>query len=201
MVAGFVTFALAILAGIPLVIAGGWVIVAIGLVSLVCGYIYTGGPAPLAYKGLGDLFVILFFGVVAVGGVFYIHTKTYNLDALVAGLQIGFLCTVLIAINNLRDRAQDALVNKKTLAVRLGERGARLEIVALYACTFLLNIYWYRHGQSFAAGMSFVSLPLAILLVRNIWSTSPGPIFNIFLAQASLIHLLFGLLFSLGMVL
>src|SRR5690606_6686839 len=113
-------FVAALLLGIPLVVVGGWPIVVIGLSSLLMGYCYTGGPFPLAYKGLGDLFVILFFGIIAVSGVYYLQTLSWSIFAVVAGVQIGSLAAVLIAINNLRDLEQDRIANKQTLAVRLG---------------------------------------------------------------------------------
>ncbi|PCI27500.1 1,4-dihydroxy-2-naphthoate octaprenyltransferase [Candidatus Kaiserbacteria bacterium] len=110
MAMGFVSFLIAIVCGIPLVMQGGWVIAGIGVVSLICGYAYTGGPYPLAYRGLGDLFVIIFFGIVAVGGVYYLHTEGFHLDALVAGLQVGLLCTVLIAINKFNGAVSDKFI-------------------------------------------------------------------------------------------
>jgi 1,4-dihydroxy-2-naphthoate octaprenyltransferase len=115
---------LALACGVPLVIHGGWPIVIIGLISLAMAYAYTGGPFPLAYLGLGDLFVILFFGLVAVGGTYYLHTLRFSWSALIAGLQVGCLSAVLIAINNLRDHVGDRQVNKRTLAVLLGPQFA-----------------------------------------------------------------------------
>ncbi len=107
MLLGVCFFLLALAFGIPLATKGGPPIVAIGLLSLLCGYAYTGGPYPLAYHGLGDLFVILFFGVIAVSGMTFLHTNEWHLEALVAGLQIGSLATILIAINNFRDSSGD----------------------------------------------------------------------------------------------
>lgn len=199
---GFAAFFLAAMFGLPLVMSGGWVILVIGIVSLICGYLYTGGPAPLAYKGLGDLFVILFFGLVAVGGVYYVYTKTYSLDAFVAGLQVGLLATVLIAINNLRDHKQDAKVGKMTLAVRLGERGTRWEIFLLIALTMVLQLYWISVGEIGASILGFgVITGPAFVLIRNVMNTPVGPVYNLFLAQAALLHLLFGISLSLGLVL
>lgn len=195
---GYASFALAFLFGIPLVMHGGWVIVAIGLISLFCGYAYTGGPFPLAYRGMGDLFVILFFGLVAVGGVYYLHTGAFHLDAAVAGLQVGFLCTVLIAINNLRDIDGDRKVNKKTLAVRFGKGFVRLEILVLSFLPFLLSFYWWRRGYFWPAVLPFLILPMAGRLVRAVMTEEPGEIYNEFLAQAAKVHVFFGILFSLG---
>jgi 1,4-dihydroxy-2-naphthoate octaprenyltransferase len=193
MVGGVLCFVFAALLGVPLVIQGGWPIVGIGLISLFLGYAYTGGPFPLAYKGLGDLFVILFFGVVAVMGTYYLHTGTVTYASLVAGLQIGLLATVLIAINNLRDAPQDALVNKKTLAVRFGVHFARLEIALLAVTPFFFGIYWNVHGNFKAAILPLVGIPIARRLIGGVFQNEPSPIYNKFLAMAAALHMLFGL--------
>lgn len=194
-------FICAVLAGIPLVIKGGLPIIAIGLSSVLFGYAYTAGPFPLAYRGLGDLFVIIFFGVVAVGGLFFLHTMTYSLHALIAGLQVGFLATVLIAINNFRDIKGDTLAGKKTLAVRFGAKFARLEIFSLITGSFLLTAYWLIEKQSFFLLLPLLALPLAIKIIVAIYKTDPSPIYNSFLAKSAALHLLFGLLMSLGLFL
>lgn len=196
---GFICFALAAALGLPLVIEGGWVILVIGLVSLVCGYAYTGGPYPLAYKGLGDLFVILFFGLVATGGTFWLHTKAWGLDALVAGLQVGCLGTVLIAINNLRDSPLDALVDKRTLAVRFGPAFARAEIAALSFLPFVLGAWWLSLGKVEAALLPLIALPLAWIVVSGVWRNEPSPIYNRFLAQAAGLQMAFGLALAVGL--
>jgi 1,4-dihydroxy-2-naphthoate octaprenyltransferase len=166
-------FALAIVLGIPLVVHGGLPIVVIGLLSVLMGYAYTSGPFPLAYYGLGDLFVILFFGLVAVGGMFYLLTGQYNLDAFVLGLQIGFLSTVLIAINNLRDIASDKEVNKKTLAVRLGKTNAKIWICFLIIAPFLLGYYWLYQKQYGLYIIPTLSLPLGLSVIKKIIRTEP----------------------------
>jgi 1,4-dihydroxy-2-naphthoate octaprenyltransferase len=194
----YVCFLLAILCGVPLVMAGGWVLVAIGLVSLLCAYAYTGGPYPLAYKGLGDVFVILFFGLVAVGGVFFLHTETYSWEAFVAGLQVGLLATVLLAVNNLRDVNQDRRVDKRTLAVRFGSRFARWQIAFLLLLTFALESFWALKGYTWTGVLPWLTLPLAFGLVRGVFNTEPSPVFNKFLARAAMIHLVFGFALSVG---
>lgn len=201
MAAGLASFGLAALCGIPLVIEGGWVIVVIGLLSLFFGYTYTGGPFPLAYRGLGDVFVILFFGWVAVGGVYFLHTGRVDVEVAVAGLQVGMLATVLIAINNLRDIEQDRRVNKRTLAVRFGPTFARAEIAALLIASFGLNAFWWVTGHWGAALLPLVAGPLAWSTLRGVQTTEPGPEYNEFLAKAGLIHLLFGFQLSLGLIL
>lgn len=198
---GLICFALAAALGLPLVLMGGWPILVIGLVSLLLGYAYTGGPFPLAYVGLGDLFVILFFGLVAVGGVYFLQTQTYSNAAAVAGLQIGLLATVLIAINNLRDLDQDKLVNKRTLAVRLGPRRGRLEVPALFLGAFALNGYWFACGYRFAPFLPLLAAIPAIHVARTVMNTPPGRAYNGLLARASAVHVIFGLGLSLGLVL
>jgi 1,4-dihydroxy-2-naphthoate polyprenyltransferase len=192
----------AFLFGIPLVIQGGWPIVVIGTVSLFLAYSYTGGPFPLAYLGLGDLFVVLFFGVIAVMGLYYLHTLIWSADALVAGLQVGFLATVLIAVNNFRDVKQDIIANKKTLAVRFGPSFVRFEIIALIVGAFLLNFYWSMIKQSLlAASLPFFILPLALLIVANVTQLEPSDKMNKVLAQSAALHIGFGAFLSLGLIL
>lgn len=192
---------IAILSGVPLVYRGGWPIALLGLISLFLAYAYTGGPFPLAYLGLGDLFVILFFGLFAVGGVYYLHTLSWDWSMVVAGLQVGFLSTVLIAINNLRDIYQDKKVNKKTLPVRFGKGFARAEIGLLILCTFMLNFYWYYKGLVWASILPLLILPLAIRLYLGIVKTEPSIIMNRYLAQAALVQVLFGMMLTIGFLL
>ena len=192
---------LAFFAGVPLVYLGGWPIVIVGVLSLLMAYSYTGGPMPLAYLGLGDLFVVIFFGLIAVGGVYFIQTGHYSTSAFVLGLQIGFLSTVLIAINNLRDVHQDVKANKKTLAVRFGILFVRTEIVLLIMVSFLLQVYWLREGSLRAALLPLIFLPFAIRLLRQIAKNDPSPIYNRYLAQSALLHVGFGLVLSVGLYL
>ncbi len=188
----------AILFGVPLVMEGGQPIIIIGILSVMMGYAYTAGPYPLAYRGLGDLFVILFFGLAAVMGLFYLHTKVWIMDSFVLGLQIGLHATVLIAINNLRDIEGDAKVNKRTLAVRLGVRGAKKEIYALCLIPFGMQFYWLFQDEMIAAILPFLALPLAITIIKNVKKTAPSPEYNRFLGQSAGLHLLFGILISIG---
>jgi 1,4-dihydroxy-2-naphthoate octaprenyltransferase len=193
-----VFFALAILCGIPLVWKGGWEILLVGLVSVLMGYAYTAGPFPLAYRGLGDLFVILFFGLIAVTGVYFLHTGHLSPGAWMAGLQVGLHCTVLIAINNLRDQAGDRLVGKRTLPVRFGKKFARWEIAILCLSPFLLSLYWMLNSRLGAFVLPFLTLPLALWLSKLVFETEPGPVYNKFLGKAAALHLLFGSLLSVG---
>lgn len=191
---------LAVAFGLPLVIRGGWPIVVLGLCSLFLAYGYTGGPFPLAYLGLGDLFVILFFGLFAVGGTAYLHTLSFHMDFLVAGLQIGFLSTVLIAVNNLRDSETDRRVNKKTLAVRMGDKFVRFEILALTAMVYMLNLYFVIKSDLYVL-ISFAAVPLGGLVVGLVYSIENKAQLNKVLGLAALHQLLFSIVFSIGLVL
>jgi 1,4-dihydroxy-2-naphthoate octaprenyltransferase len=183
---------------VPLVLHGGWPILVIGLVSIAMGYAYTSGPIPLAYHGLGDLFVIIFFGLVAVGGLFFLLTGTYGLPAFIVGLQIGFLSTVLIAINNLRDVKTDVLVHKKTLAVRLGVHGARLWIGFLLIAPFLAGYYWLSVHRWWVYIIPLFCFPLGISIAKKVFRTEPSGEYNRFLAMSSAYSLVYSALLAIG---
>jgi 1,4-dihydroxy-2-naphthoate octaprenyltransferase len=187
--------------GVPLVLHGGWPIVGIGLLSLFLAYGYTGGPWPLAYLGLGDVFVILFFGLIAVSGTHYLHTGQWSELALIAGLQVGFHATTLIAINNLRDAPQDEAVGKRTLAVRFGPRFARWEIAILAYAPFLMGVAYGASGFRWAGMLPLIAVPLAGRLVRAVFATSPGPLLNPVLARAAALHFVAGIALAAGLFL
>lgn len=195
---GLIGFFLALVFSIPLFIKGGTPLMAVLLASVVAGYLYTGGPRPLAYHGLGEIFVIIFYGWVATAALFYLQTGHVNTAALLAGTQVGMLATVMIAINNFRDYAEDTSTNKRTLAVRFGPKFARIEITCMALIPFALNLLWLFYGFEHAALLPLLALPLAINLVMHIWKHNPGLCYNKFLAQGGLLQLGFGFLLSLG---
>ncbi len=195
---GFLFLVMAVLAGIPLVLAGGWPIVFVGLVSCILAYAYTAGPYPLAYRGLGDLFVIIFFGLVAVCGMFYILTGRVDTDCVVLGLQVGFLNTILIAINNLRDIENDRAVGKKTLAVRLGVPLSKAWIVFLIVAPFILGYYWLLVGKKWLYIVPVLSLPLGLSVLKRIISTAPSTEYNAFLARSAAYGIVFTACFYIG---
>jgi 1,4-dihydroxy-2-naphthoate octaprenyltransferase len=218
-IGGGICFFLAIFFAIPLVFSGGWPIIAIGLFSFLAGYAYTSGPFPLAYRGFGDLFVLIFFGWVAVVGMVYLNTgpsvfSEVWIPAAVAGTQVGLLATVLIAVNNLRDHVTDQKVGKRTLAVRMGPKLARVELGFLILAPFILNFFWigpnpfwhplWADGagsqgiSSLGLGLPFLMLPLGFLILRRIATTEPSAAYNSILAQSALLHLGFSVLLSLG---
>lgn len=195
------SFLVAIGCGIPLVLAGGWPILVLGLLSLFFGYAYTGGPFPLAYHGLGEVFVLLFFGGGAVGGTFWLHAGRLVPSVAVAAIQVGALACALLAVNNLRDVEEDARAGKRTLAVLLGPRFGRWEIVGFSCGPLVMGLLWIALAQPRAAALPFVALPLALGVLRIVMREPPGPRYNIALARAAALQLAFGALLSLGLVL
>ncbi len=197
--AAFGCFALAMAAGVPLLIRGGWPLLAIGLTSIAAGYVYTGGPYPLAYNGLGELFVMVFFGLVAVGGTYYLQVFGYGTDAAIAGIVAGSLANVLLSVNNLRDAEGDAKTGKRTLAVRLGSRFAAWEIAFFAFLPLFFGIYWWKAGERLAALLPLLLVPLAIAIA---WSArrDRGAALNGTLAKSAALQAAYGLLFTLGLI-
>jgi 1,4-dihydroxy-2-naphthoate octaprenyltransferase len=172
----------AVLCGVALYQARGWPIVVIGIPSLFLAYGYTGGPFPLAYRGMGELFVIGFFGLVAVAGTVFIQTGEWPREALLLGLQIGMLSSVLISINNLRDREEDATTGKRTLAVRAGPKVAVAVIWLEVKIAVFAGLGWIAFGQP---SLAIAGAPVFLIGLRIIWGVltfPPGPAFNRLLA-------------------
>jgi len=192
---------LATLLSLPLVWYRGWPIVAIGIPSLYFCFGYTGGPWPLAYRGLGEFFVVLFFGLVAVTGSAFVQSGHWYFEAIIAGFQVGMLSTVLIAINNLRDIEEDTKTGKRTLAVRFGKRFARREIRGLQMMALVLCGFWAFALRCPDATL-FTAFPLAALggmLDNQIQKTDPSPVYNRFLAMAGAMLMLFAVVFCVGL--
>ena len=183
--------------GIPLVYRCGWPMLIVGLASIAAAYLYTGGPYPLAYHGLGELFVMIFFGFVAVGGTFYAHSLQLTRSALLAGFAAGALATVLLVINNLRDADNDRRSNKRTLAVRFGDRFARAEIVffALSPFVAIAWLAWLRSEYGFL--LTLAAIPLAGMLIARVLR-SHGAALNRSLGMAGALQWAVGILFVLG---
>lgn len=159
----------ALLVGVYLVWVGGMPIVVIGLISLVCAIAYTGGPFPLAYHGLGDLFVFVFFGLVAVSGTVYLQLGTFPAEAWLAGAGVGALSTAILIVNNLRDRPNDAEVGKRTMAVRLGDTGSKAEyIVMLVIAAAVPALGLQLYGWPVAALAAWLGLVMALRPLRMV---------------------------------
>jgi len=194
------SFLLAAAAGFYLALAAGWIVVAIGLASIAAGVAYTAGPWPLAYHGMGDLFVFLFFGVVAVCGTYFVEAGAASLDALVAAVPVGALATAILVVNNVRDLDGDRAAGKRTVAVRVGRRGARAEYLALLAAAYVTPAVLFLAGRSGAwALLPFVTAPLALAEGRRVLGHEDGPSLNAALVGTARLHVLFGLLFAAGM--
>jgi 1,4-dihydroxy-2-naphthoate octaprenyltransferase len=192
----WLSFALAFACGIYLVGHGGWPIVVIGLASLAAGWAYTGGPKPIAYGPLGEVFVFVFFGPVAVGGSYYLQALAVSPTVLLAATLVGIHAAAVITVNNYRDLDGDARSGKRTLAVRLGRPALRriyaLEMLAPYALLALLA------GLGWPAALPLLALPLALRLILRFYRQTPGPVFNQILAATAGHQLLFALLLSLA---
>ena len=192
----WLSFALAFLCGIYLVWHGGWAIVAIGLASLAAGWAYTGGPKPIAYGPLGEVFVFIFFGLVAVGGSYYLQTFSLTATALAAAALVGIHAAAVITVNNYRDLDGDARNGKNTLAVRLGRPATRriyaAEMLAPYVLLPLLA------GLGWPGALPLLSLPLAFRLIHRFHHEAPGPAFNDILAATAGLQLVFALLLTLS---
>ncbi len=200
MVGMSVTFGLATLVGVYLTWVGGWPIVLIGVLSLVSGLAYTGGPFPLGYNGLGDVFVFIFFGLAAVCGTYYVQAGTVSSIAFWSAVPMGALTTAILVVNNLRDIETDRAVGKRTLAVRLGARGARVEYVLLLTVAYLLPLLtWLAGVTPVWILLTWLSLSLVRPLLRLIFRRQ-GRILNQALAWTARLELVYSLLFSLGLI-
>lgn len=194
-----VCLVLAALCGVPLILRGGWPIAAIGVLSILAAYAYTGGPYPLAYRGLGEMFVILFFGVIAVCGSFYLQTLTFRFEVLAMGIAVGCLAAVLLAINNLRDLSTDLASNKRTLAVRFGPRFARVEIASFVVLPFAIVLGIAAAASQWSLSLVLVAAPIAIQVINCVFR-SGGAALNRCLAMAGALQWAFGILYVIGAV-
>lgn len=191
----------AVLAGFPLVWRGGWPFLVLGFIAILSALAYTAGPAPLGYIGLGEIAVFAFFGLVAVAGTAYVQTKVLSWLAIAAAVPVGLLITAILVVNNLRDIETDRRAGKRTLAVRLGDAATRNEYVGLITGAYvLLPVYWLLGLVSMWWWLPWLTLPLAVPLVRRVARDS-GPALNVALADTARLQLLFSILFAGSIVL
>ncbi len=197
--AAVIAFALAVLVGAYLVWRGGWPILVVGLLSIASGVLYTGGPWPLAYKGLGDLFVLVFFGPVAVGGTYYVQALTIDGWVLLAGLGPGLVSVAILTVNNLRDIDTDAQAEKRTLAVRFGARFARWQYcVTLLAAAALPLVFLAADRAGPAIALTLLMPLAAIPALRRVFAAHDAAALNRTLATTGQLLLLHAVLFSIG---
>ena len=194
-------FVAAALIGVYLVAVGGWLVALIGVTAILAAVAYTGGPFPLGYHGLGELFVFLFFGLAAVCGTYAVQAGSVRAVAWWAAAPLGALATAIIVVNNLRDIATDRAAGKRTLAVRVGERGTRVEYCALLVVAYLVPpLMWVAGVASPWALLALGSLPLALPLARRLMGER-GRALNGVLAGTARLELVYGLLLALGLAL
>jgi len=177
----------------------GWPVLALGLLSIAAAYLYTGGPRPYGYLGLGDLAVFLFFGIGAVAGTYYVQALSVSRLALIASIPIGALATAILVVNNLRDIETDARAGKHTLAVRIGERATRAYYFALLLVAYVVPLLlWWRGLAGPHALLPWLSLPLALRLASRL-RHERGLALNGCLVRTARLEVVFGLLFALGL--
>ena len=199
--AAFVTMFLAFLSGLYLVNVGGVTILAIGISSLVFGIMYTGGPFPLGYNGLGDIFVFVYFGIVATMTTYYLNTLEWSSTSFWASVIPGALSTNILVVNNLRDVAQDKLSGKKTLGVLLGEKALQWEYTLLLALALAIPPHFYfRLDASFCIFFPYLSIPLSLKLLAEIWSHQKKSTLNGTLEKTAAFMFVYGVLFTVGLL-
>lgn len=200
MVGMWTAFALAFIAGIYLVWVGGWPIVAVGLSSIVAAIVYTGGPWPIGYHALGDAFTFVFFGVAAVVGTYYVQAGEAAGLAWAASIAMGCTVTLILVVNNLRDIHTDRAAGKTTLAVLLGVQGTRAWFTLLLAGAFVAAaLCWPLAGASPAVLLVALSAPFAAGPLRAVLGGAEGRALNLHLKATARFHLVFGLLFAVGL--
>lgn len=199
--ATIISMALAFVFGLYLVWIGGITVLIIGLLSLLFGVLYTGGPYPLGYNGLGDVFVFIFFGVVAVMTTYFVNTLSWSIDTFWASLAVGALCTNILVVNNLRDVEQDKKAGKRTLGVLFGERMLKIEYTVMLLIAFAVPPHFYfKLDYSVWIFFPFVILPVAILNATKIWTETEKKNLNEQLEKTAKFMAIFGLLFSIGII-
>ncbi len=202
LVATYVSFGVAVLAGIYLIVVAGWLLLAIGAASILAGVLYTGGPRPYGYAGLGEAFVFLFFGVVAVAGSYYVQVTHLQWEAFALSVPVGLLAAAILVVNNIRDIDSDRRADKRTLAVKLGRERTRVMFAAtVYAAYPLALVTWLAGPLRAWVALSWLSLPLAVALVGIVRTKTDGPSLNGALARSGMLQLCFCLLLSAGLLL
>lgn len=200
--ATWIAFGLAALTGVYLATVAGPEIIAVGIVSIIAGVLYTGGPRPYGYAGMGELFVFLFFGLVAVNGSYYVQLEEIDALPVLLSVSVGFLSTAILVVNNLRDMHTDARAGKRTLAVRLGRERTQTLYIALLAGAFAVLPFAIVccDGPALAL-ISLASAPLAIKPLGAVRTRTDGPSLNGALAATGALLGAFSVLLSLGLIL
>jgi 1,4-dihydroxy-2-naphthoate octaprenyltransferase len=196
--AALLSFAVAGVAGLALAAAVSWWLLLVGAASFLAGWFYTGGPRPYGYAGFGELFVFVFFGLVATVGSTFVHTEEITWLSLGVSVPVGLLATALLVVNNLRDIPTDAVAGKRTLAVRLGDRRTRILYLVLMTAPFIMLPFIAGLGR-IGAALAFIALPFARKPVELVLSGSRGPALIPVLVRTGQVQLLFGVLLAFGL--
>lgn len=201
LMATYITFGLAVLCGVYLVAVAGWELLVVGILSILAGVLYTGGPRPYGYEGLGEVFVFLFFGIVAVAGSTFTQIERWPWEALAYAVPVGLLASAILVVNNVRDMDTDRRVGKRTLAVRLGrEKTRRMYAIMVYGAFVTALIPWLFGPISVATIACLLAIPLAAKLVRTVATHTDGPTLNGALAGTGQLQLVFCVLLSAGIL-
>ena len=202
LVATYVAFGIAVLAGVYLIVVAGWQLLLVGAASILAGVLYTGGPRPYGYEGLGEVFVFLFFGIVAVAGSYFVQVKHLEWEAFALAVPVGLLAASILVVNNVRDIDTDRRAGKRTLAVRLGRRRARnLYSGAVYLAYLPALLTWLAGPLTAWVLLPTLTLPLAVRLVREVRNRADGPSLNQALARTGMLQLAFCALLAGGLLL
>jgi 1,4-dihydroxy-2-naphthoate polyprenyltransferase len=202
LIATYLTFGIAVLAGVYLIVVAGWQLLLVGAASILAGVLYTGGPRPYGYEGLGELFVFLFFGIVAVAGSFFVQVERLDWEAFALAVPVGLIAAGLLVVNNVRDIDTDRRAGKRTLAVRLGRtRSRRLFAVIVYVAYLLTPVTWIFGPLRPWLLLPWLTLPVAARIVRTVRNRTDGASLNGALAQTGLLQLTFCTLLAAGLLL
>ena len=201
LVGTYVAFGVAVAAGAYLIAVAGWQLLLVGVASIAAGVLYTGGPKPYGYEGLGELFVFLFFGVVAVVGSYFVQVEDLSWEAFALSVPVGLLASAILVVNNVRDIDTDRRAGKRTLAVKLGRTGARRLFAAMLVLAFLAPIViWAAGGLSAWILIALLSAPLAVPLMRTVGTRTDGPSLNKALAGTGQLLAIYSLLLAAGVL-
>ena len=201
LVATYVTFGLAVLCGVYLVIVAGPALLAVGAASILAGVLYTGGPKPYGYEGLGELFVFLFFGIVAVTGSYFVQVQSLPWEAFVCAVPVGLLASAILVVNNVRDLETDRRAGKRTLAVRIGRERTRVLYATMLGVAFLTApLPWPLGSMDAWLLLPWLAAPLALKLIGVVRTRIDGPALNGALARTGALQLLFCVLYSAGIL-
>ena len=198
----YVAFGIAVAAGLYLATVAGWELLLVGIASIAAGVLYTGGPRPYGYEGLGELFVFLFFGLVAVVGSYYVQVEELPWEAFAVSVPVGLLASAILVVNNVRDLDTDRRAGKRTLAVKLGRKSARILFLAMLLLAYAVPVaVAIAGGLSWWVTLPLITIPLAERLCRTVRSRTDGPSLNAALAGTGGLLALFSLLLSAGILL